>query len=58
MGIRVLAGWNTTQDQEILRALYEKEKNTKLRTLLDTVLGHGAGDGGTGEGGRGTEIHP
>lgn len=53
MGIRVLAGWNTPQDQEILRALYEKEKNTKLRTLLDTVLGHGAGDGGTGEGGKG-----
>ena len=52
MGIRVLARWNTPQDREVLQALYEKEKNTKLRTLLDTVLGHGStGEDGAGNGG-------
>ncbi|MDE6517129.1 MAG: DUF4132 domain-containing protein, partial [Acetatifactor sp.] len=52
MGIRVLARWNTPQDREVLQALYEKEKNTKLRTLLDTVLGHGStGEGSVGNGG-------
>ncbi|MDE6675090.1 MAG: hypothetical protein K2K19_09820, partial [Acetatifactor sp.] len=39
MGIRVLAKWNTPQDRETLQELYEKEKNAKIRTLLDTVLG-------------------
>ncbi len=52
MGIRVLARWNTPRDQEVLQSLYGKEKNAKLRTLLDTVLGHGpAGEGGAGNGG-------
>ena len=50
MGIRVLAGWNTSQDREALQALYEREKNTRIRTLLDTVLGRGAGSGEAGSG--------
>ncbi|MDE7224601.1 MAG: hypothetical protein K2O34_12595, partial [Acetatifactor sp.] len=52
MGIRVLAGWNTPKDREALQALYEKEKNARLRALLDTVLGHGStGEDGAGDGG-------
>ena len=50
MGIRVLAGWNTSQDREALQALYEREKNARIRTLLDTVLGRGAGSGEAGSG--------
>ncbi|MBD5528962.1 MAG: DUF4132 domain-containing protein [Lachnospiraceae bacterium] len=53
MGIRVLAKWNTPQDRETLQELYEKEKNAKIRTLLDTVLGHEAAAGDAGEGGAG-----
>ena len=49
MGIRVLAGWNTPQDREVLQALYEREKNAKIRMLLDNVLGHDS----TKEGGNG-----
>ena len=54
MGIRVLAGWNTSQDREALQALYEKEKNAKIRGLLDTALGRAAAGGEAGEGGLGS----
>ena len=39
LGIRVLTGWNTPQDRENLRKLYEKEKNAKVRALLESALG-------------------
>ncbi len=58
LGIRVLAKWNTPQDRQAMENLYEKEKNAKIRTLLDAALGHeaaaegsgeNAGEGGTGQ---------
>ena len=53
LGIRVLAGWNTPQDQAALQELYEKEKNAKVHALLETALGHTptGGKAGEGEGG-------
>lgn len=52
LGIRVLARWNTPQDQEALQTLYETEKNAKVRALLDTALGHApVAEGGTEAGG-------
>ena len=53
MGIRVLARWNTPQDREALQTLYEKEKNAKIRALLDTALGRAPAGGEAGEGGLG-----
>jgi len=58
MGIRVLAGWNTPQDREALLALYEREKNAKIRTLLDTALGRAPAGGEAGEGGSGKGDSP
>ncbi len=40
LGIRVLSRWNSPQDQAALQELYEKEKNAKIKALLDNVLGH------------------
>lgn len=40
LGIRVLARWDTPEDREALKQLYEKEKNAKIIAVLDTVLGH------------------
>ena len=54
MGIQVLAAWNTPQDREALQALYEKEKNAKLRALLGTTLGHEPADGEAGGSGSST----
>lgn len=52
LGIRVLCRWNTPQDQGALQALYETEKNAKIRALLDAALGHApAAEGGTETGG-------
>ncbi len=51
MGILVLARWNTPQDREALQALHEKEKNAKIRTLLDTALGRVSGSGEVAESG-------
>ncbi|MDE5893925.1 MAG: DUF4132 domain-containing protein, partial [Acetatifactor sp.] len=51
MGIQVLSRWNTPQDREAMQALYEKEKNAKIRTLLDTALGRAPAGGEAGEGG-------
>lgn len=57
LAIRVLAKWNTPQDREILQGLCESEKNAKLRTLLDSVLGHEtAGDGGESGQGAGSAV--
>lgn len=56
LGIRVLAGWNTPQDQAALQALYEKEKNAKVRTLLETALGHTPTGGEAGEGSSGGSV--
>ncbi len=39
LGIRVLTQWNTSRDREALQALYEKEKNAKIRALLESALG-------------------
>lgn len=49
LGIRVLAKWNTPQDRQALEELYGREKNAKIRTLLDTVLGHEAAGESLGE---------
>ena len=54
MGILVLARWNTSQDREALQALHEKEKNAKIRTLLDTALGRASGSGEDSEKGGST----
>ncbi len=53
LGIRVLANWNTPQDQETLQELYGSEKNAKIRALLDTVLGYETVEADTGEGAAG-----
>lgn len=55
LGIRVLAKWDTPQDRAALEELYEKEKNAKIRSLLDTVLGHtnGAAEGDAADGSNG-----
>jgi len=53
LGIRVLAGWNTPQDAQALQELYEKEKNAKIRALLDAALGRDPAAGEAGEGGAG-----
>lgn len=54
LGIRVLAKWDTPEERAALEQLYEKEKNAKIKTLLDTVLGHGnAAAEGESEGGNG-----
>ncbi len=58
MGIRVLAEWNTPQDRDALQDLYEKEKNSKLRTLLDTVLGRASEGGPDGKGTPGSGNSP
>ncbi len=49
LGIRVLAKWNTPQDRQALEELYAREKNAKVRALLDTVSGHEAAAGESGE---------
>lgn len=49
LGIRVLAKWNTPQDRQALEELYGREKNAKIRTLLDTVLGHETAGESVGE---------
>ena len=50
LGIRVLSKWNTPQDKAALQELYAKEKNAKIRALLDTALGHDPAEGGDGTG--------
>lgn len=57
LGIRVLAKWNTPQDRQALEELYGKEKNAKIRALLDTVLGHEAAGEIAGENGAG-QVSP
>ncbi|MCM1119415.1 MAG: DUF4132 domain-containing protein [bacterium] len=49
LGIRVLAKWNAPQDRQALEELYGREKSAKIRTLLDTVLGHEAAGESVGE---------
>lgn len=53
LGIRVLAKWDTPEDREALKQLYEKEKNAKIKSLLDTVLGHANAAEGEAESGNG-----
>ena len=53
LGIRVLAGWNTPEDRKALQELYGKEKNAKVHTLLNTVLGDTPAGGEASEGGAG-----
>lgn len=45
LAIRVLLHWNTPEDLEALRGLLEKEKNAKVRNLLESTLQSGEGEG-------------
>ncbi len=49
LGIRVLAEWNTPRDREALGELYEREKNAKLKSLLEGILGRGGSEADCGE---------
>ena len=52
IAIRVLAKWDSDKYEPVLKESLEKEKNGKVRALLETVLHISAGDGGEEEGGK------
>ena len=52
IAIRVLAKWDSDKYEPVLKESLEKEKNGKVRALLETVLHISARDGGEEEGGK------